>query len=154
MSKFKGMTVPVEKPARMVITHPTTLEPIVDADGKQAYLDLYSADSERARAYNRRTSQKRLDMRGRAVISAASIESESFGLLAELTAGWYLLDLDGNPVDVPFTTQNARDLYAEPGMNWLRDQADAFAGSRVNFLKPSANNSASLPSTSSQPSEG
>jgi hypothetical protein len=153
MSKFKNMSVPVDKPERMFITHPITMEPLVDAAGKAAYLDLYSADSERARSYNRKTTQKRLDMRGRAVLSAASIESDNYGLLAELTAGWSLVDLAGGAIDVPFTTQNARELYGDPGMSWLREQADAFAGSRGNFLKPSANNSAPQQNMNSQPSE-
>ena len=100
MSKFKGMSVPVDKAERMTITHPISTEPLVDKSGKAAYLDLFSGDSERARSYNRRSTQKRLDMRGRAVVSAASIESDNYGLLAEITAGWYLVDLDGNPTDV------------------------------------------------------
>lgn len=155
MSKFKGLGVPVEKPSRMFIAHPVTGEPLVDTTGSPAYIDVYSADSNRARAYNRNTTQKRLDMRGRNAMSAVALENDGYGLLAELTAGWHLVDIgNGSPIDVPFTTQNARELYSEPEMTWLRDQVDVFAGARGNFLKPSATNSAPSPSESSQLSEG
>lgn len=147
------MALPVDKPARMTILHPIANEPMADTAGGPAYIDLYSADSDRARSYNRKVSQRRLDMRGRAVITAASLESENYGLLAELTAGWHLVGLDGEKMDLPFTTQNARDLYTDAGMSWLREQIDAFAGARGNFLKPSANGSSTSPSTNSQASE-
>lgn len=154
MSKFSGLGVPVDKPARMFITHPVTGEPLVDTGGKPAYIDIYSADSQRARVYKRNATQKRLDMRSRDAVSAVALENESYGLLAELTAGWYLVDINTRtPIDVPFTTQNARELYREPEMTWLHDQVDVFAGKRGNFLKPSATSSASMPSTSSQLSE-
>lgn len=153
MSKFGKMGVPVAKAERMFITHPITLEPLVDRDGKPAYVDVYSNDSERARAYNRKSAQRRLDMRGRAVVTAVMIETEQFGLLAELTAGWYLVDLAGDPVDLAFSTLAARELYSDPEMTWLKDQVDTFAGSRANFLKPSVTSSSRPPNESSQVSE-
>lgn len=155
MSKFSGLGVPVDKPSRMFITHPVTNEPLVDSSGNPAYIDVYSADSNRARAYNRNVTQKRLDMRGRNAVSAVALENDSFGLLAELTAGWLLVDLNtAAPIDVPFTLQNARELYGDPEMSWLREQVDIFASARANFLKPSANSSAPSASESSQASAG
>jgi hypothetical protein len=154
MSKFKGLGVPVEKPARMYIMHPVTNEPVVDKSNAPAYVDVYSADSDRARACNRKVTQKRLDMRGRNAVSAVALENDGYGLLAELTAGWHLVDINtGEPIDVPCTTQNARELYSEPEMSWLREQVDVFAGARGNFLKPSANSSATMQSESLPPSE-
>lgn len=153
MSKFAAMGVPVDKFARMTILHPYTNEPMVDQEGKPAFIDVYSGDSDRARSYNRKTSQRKLDMRGRAVVSAASIESEGYGLLAELSVAWHLVDLNGDAIDVPFTTQAARELYAEPSMTWLKEQVDAFAAARGNFSKPSANPSTLSQSENSQGSE-
>jgi hypothetical protein len=155
MSKFAGMGVPVDKPSRMYITHPVTNEPLVDKSDNPAYVDVYSADSNRARAYNRTATQKRLDMRGRNAVSAVALENDGYGFLAELTSGWHLVDINtGEPVAVPCTTQNARELYSEPEMTWLKDQVDTFAGVRGNFLKPSAKGSGDSQNESSKANEG
>jgi hypothetical protein len=153
MSKFSGLGVPVDKPSRMTIMHPVTGEPVLDKDKKPAWIEVYSADSDRAKAYNRKTTQRRLDMRGRNVVSAVALENDGNGLLAELTVGWHLVDLASSEIiDVPFSTQNARELYSEPEMTWLREQVDTFAGARGNFLKPSAKGSGDSPNTNSQDS--
>jgi hypothetical protein len=153
MSKFSGMGVPVTKPARMFITHPTTGEPLVDTNKQPAWIDVYSADSERARAFRRNGTQRRIDAKGRVGITAIAIEKDDIGLLAELTAGWHLVDITtGEIIDVEFSTQTARELYAEPEMTWLKDQVDTFAVARGNFLKPSAKGSGDSQNTNSQDS--
>lgn len=153
MSKFSGMGVPVAKPARMTIMHPTTNEPLVDKDRKPAWIDVYSADSDRAKAFRRNATQRRIDGKGRVGVTALALEKDDNGLLAELTAGWHLVDITtGEVIDVPFSTQTARELYAEPEMTWLRDQVDTFAVARGNFLKPSAKGSDGTPNTNSQDS--
>jgi hypothetical protein len=150
MGKITGLSIAVDKTARMFILHPFTNEPLFvkNADGtagEQAYIDIYSKDSQRARTYNRNATQKKLDMRGRATISALSLENENYGLLAELSTGWLLVDIEtGEKIDVPFTTLNAREIYSNPEATWLFEQVDAFAGARGNFSKPSATNSPPL----------
>lgn len=152
MSKFGSMALAVDVTARMSVLHPFMQEPLVDKQGKVAFIELRSKDSDRARSYTRNITQRKLDMRGRAVLSAASLENEDYGLLAELTVGWHLVDLDGNEIDLPCTTVSARELYAEPGMTWLKEQVEAFTSARGNFSKPAAKTSSDTPSTNSQPS--
>ena len=138
MSKFASLALAVEKPARMVIVHPLTREPMLLPDKSEAFIDLYSGDSLVAQKHNRAVQQRRLDMRRSSKITAQEIETETIELLAALTAGWRLVDLGGNPLDVPFTEQDARDLYAEPGLAWLREQVNVFAADRANFSKASS----------------
>ena len=143
MSKFAAMALPVEKPGRLVLLHPSTHQPLVDANGEGAYLDLYSTDSEPAQRHARGVTKRRLALQqasqGRAVrLSAEEIEAERIEILVALTAGWRLVGLDGTHLDVPFSQADARSLYAD--MLWVRDQAEAFVGDRANFLPASSPN--------------
>ena len=71
-------------------------------------------------------------------VTPEQIEAEGNDLLAALTKGWKLVDLDGNPIDVPFSQENARELYALTAVAWLRDQVDEYIGDRANFSKASS----------------
>lgn len=139
MSKFSALGLEVETPGRMVVVHPITRQPLRDADGKEAYVDLYSKDSEIARRYFRAVAKRRINDRGRKP-NLEEIEAEGAEFLSAITAGWYLLGLDGRPLDVAFSDENARELYSLPATAWLRDQADEYAGDRGNFSKTSVNN--------------
>lgn len=140
MSKFAALELAVEQPARMTIYHPFKNQPLCDAEGNEAYIDLLSSDSAAAVAFARKTTNQRLSARVRQQMTAEEMEAERTELLATLTKGWRLLGLDGAPIDVPFTFAAARELYATSAMAWLRDQVDAFAASRANF-KPASSNS-------------
>lgn len=140
MSKFSGMALAVDKPSRMTIVHPATLQPIVNGDGEVAYVDVFSMDSELARKHRRSSTQVRIDQAsksGRARLNAGQLESEEVDILADLTAGWRLISLDGSDIDIECTAQNARDLYGDPGTAWLFEQVNEFARSRENFSKAS-----------------
>lgn len=138
MSKFSGLALAVDKPQRMALLHPVTRQPLRDADGNEAYIDLWSGDSEVARKQERAITTRRLAVRGRTKITAGEIEADAVDMLVALTAGWRLLDLDGRPIDVPYTSQNARELYQEPALAWLRAQVDEFCGDRANFSPASS----------------
>lgn len=139
-SKFAGLGLAVDKPARMTLLHPISSLPLRAADGREAYIDVYSNDSQPARDHARAVTKRRLAMRDRSKISPEEIEANGIGLLAALTAGWFLVDLDGNPIDVKFSIDEARDLYSEPSLYWIREQVDAFATDRANFSKASSKN--------------
>jgi hypothetical protein len=139
-SKFSGLALAVDKPARMTILHPITRQPIKDGDGKEAYVDLYSSDSEAARKHQRAVTKNRLALRDRGKVTPEQLEVENSGLYAALTAGWYLVSLAGAPIDVPCTVDSASELYANPELAWLREQVDAFVVDRGNFLKASSEN--------------
>lgn len=149
MSKFSALAMEVDKPSRMVIVHPVSRQPLRDKDGKEAHIDLFSADSEIARKQQRAVSRKRLAMRGRGKLTPEELEAEGVELLAALTTAWHLLDFNGGKIDVPFSQENARELYAESALSWIREQVDEFVADRGNFSKALSSSSANLPSTNS-----
>ncbi len=141
-SKFGALSLEVEKPGRMVVVHPITRQPlrcVVEGEdkGKEAYIDLYSGDSEQARRHQRAIARRRMAMRGRGKIMPEEVEAEAVQFLCAMTAGWYLLDLEGQPLGIDFSVEDARELYGLPETAWLRDQADEYIGDRANFSKAS-----------------
>jgi hypothetical protein len=138
MSKFASLSLAVDKPSRMVVVHPVTQQPLRSKDGTEAYISLYSGDSAVAQRHSRAIQQRRIDMRRGAKLSVQEIEAETVDLLAALTVEWCLVGLDGEPLDVPFSEPNARELYSEPGLAWLREQVNVFVADRANFSKASS----------------
>lgn len=132
-SKFAGLALETDNPARMTIRHPKTNLPLRDAAGNEAYIDLLSSDSEAAVKAKRSVTNGRLAMRNRTKITSERLESEAAEILASLTKGWHLIALDGSPIDLPCNHQNAIDLYSAPQMVWLREQVDEFTSDRANF---------------------
>lgn len=141
MSKFDTLALEVDKPSRMTIQHPHTNLPLRDKEGNEAYIDLHSSDSGVARKAQRMITNGRLNMRNRNKITAERLETEGTELLADLTVGWRLVGLDGELLDVPFSRQNAVELYENTAMAWLREQVDQFTADRASF--------SAAPSTSS-----
>lgn len=137
MSKFSALELAVDQPFRMVLVDPHTRQPIRDADGNEAYIEHYSADSEAARKHQRAISRRRLAMRGRLKLTPEEIEAEGIELLATLTIGWNLVGRDGTKIDVPFSQENARELYSNPAIPWVKEQLDDSASERANFSKGS-----------------
>jgi len=136
--KFAGMEMSVDRPERLPLLHPTTRQTLRDADGKEAFLELYSQDSKIARDHTLAIQRRRLRAaRGRLRIEPEEIEADTVDLLAALTAGWHLVGLNGTVLDVPFSTENARELYSAPQLAWVREQADEFINDRGNF-KPAS----------------
>lgn len=133
MSRFSGLALAVESPRRLILRHPVSGRPLIAADGSRSYIDVFSADSDRARAHQNAVSRRRLDQRGPARMTPEELEADAIDLLVALTAGWSLVDLSGASLDVPFSAEAARELYASPGLAWLREQVDAFASDRANF---------------------
>lgn len=140
MSKFAKLALEVDKPARMIIVHPILRQPLRNATGDEAYIDLYSADSAPARKHTASVARKRLNMRRGGKLTPEEIEAEAVELLCALTAGWELFDLEGDALEIPFNHENARDAYREPGLSWLREQVDEFVADRGNFSKASSTN--------------
>ncbi len=137
MSNFSGLELGVDEPYRLVLVHPVTRQPMRDSEGNEAYIEHYSSDSEIAKKYQRSVQRRRLAMRGRAKITPEELEAEGVELLAALTAGWYLVDLKGNKIDLPFSQEGARELYNNPAVGWLRDQLDESTADRANFSQGS-----------------
>lgn len=139
-SDFAALGLDVEQPARMTIMHPVTEAPLRDHEGNAAYIDVYSSDSDRQRKHERTITNRRFrQMQGmRVKMTAEQREEEALDLLAALTAGWRLLALDGSALDIPFSPEAARSLYANPATAWLREQVNEFAADRGNFSRASS----------------
>ncbi len=140
-NKFAALELETEKPGRMVVVHPITRQPLKDAEGAESYIDLYSSDSSIARKYDRSVFRQRLNMRGRGKVQPEQIEAEGVGRLAALTAGWYLVDLKGTPLEVSFSDDNAREIYGATQVAWLREQVEEYTTDRENFSKASSSTS-------------
>jgi hypothetical protein len=136
--KFSGLELEVDAPFRLTLVHPVTRQPMRDEEGKVAYIDHYSADSEIARKHQRAVQRRRLAMRGRMKITPEELEGEAVEILAALTAGWHLVDLKGNVIDLPFNQENARELYSNSAVSWLREQIDESTADRSNFSQGSS----------------
>lgn len=139
MSKIDiaGMELPVDKPGRMIITHPGTGLPLKRSDGSEAYLDLYSLDSPRALAHQQALRKAALKRKGRPM-SPEEVEAALLDQTVTLTDGWSLANLSGGDLDVQFTPDNARQIYENPRMAWLRKQAEAYFSEIGNFVTASA----------------
>jgi hypothetical protein len=148
MNKFAGLGLATDVASRMPIMHPITGQPLRHADtGAEAFIELLSSDSAVARRVDRATSDKRLRSRARR-LTAEELEGDRMEKLAKLTRGWSLVRLDGGALDVPFSEGTARELYAEPSMAWLRDQAQAWVDDLGNYAGSQSSNSSTSPATS------
>jgi hypothetical protein len=135
-SKFAGLALAVDQPARMTIYHPITRQPLRDHDGKECYVDLLSADSAAGRAHDRTTIDTQTRMGGRRM-TMEQVDAALTEKLAKLTQGWKLASLDGDPIEVDCTPTVARELYAMPELSWLRAAVLEFVADLGNF-RPAA----------------
>jgi hypothetical protein len=138
-SKFAGLELAVDQPQRLILLHPNTRQPLRNSEtGEEAYIDLYSSDSAIARKHNFNVARRRLNTgaRGQRIkITPEELEAEGIDLLAVLTVDWSLVTFDGQPLPVPFNTENAREFYQSA---WVREQVDDFVTDRGNFPQPSS----------------
>lgn len=146
-SPFAGMGLTVDQPTRMPIVCPRTMEPMVDADGNEGFIMLMSSDSHAGREYDRKLQIDRIGRRQQTkskIVEQA--EAEQTEKLVALTKGpWHLVGFDGQPIDLPCNTANARALYSDPATVWLRDQVQLWVTDRANFLPGPAPTSSTPP---------
>lgn len=145
---FAALALDVDAPRRMPLLHPISRMPLVDTAGRPGWIEIFSADSAVARAHGAAMADARMKApAGRA--SAAALDGAQVQFLAALTASWHLVTPDGAALDVPCDAARAAMLYAEPGCTWIREQVDAFAGTRANYLpaawQPAAASNESAP---------
>lgn len=132
-----GLSLKVDAPAEMEITHPVTGLPMRSADGSvTATVKIYSVDSPAAKQHQRASIDRRLGKKS-GQVTAEAIEAEQVDYLVSLVAGWTLVDFDGNTLDLDSKPETVRAVLSEPGMAWLRSQIDSFAGERANFMPTS-----------------
>jgi hypothetical protein len=140
MSKFAALAVNVVDSFNMQIISPRDEMVLKDAAGREAFISFLSNDSEAGRKLDRayQLAQARKKRNGRNAEDDEDYIKLLVERLAALTTGWYLVDLDGNAIDVPFSPENAKELWSDPAMSWLRTQAAVFVNNAGNFMPRSS----------------
>lgn len=149
-----GLAVSTDKAGRMTIKDPYSRRPLVNAETEEpAWIDVLSDVSKVGAAFAREMTDKALGRRGR-VTKAEELEDDLSQKAARLCVGWSLLTLAGEPIALPFTAGNARELFQMSEMAWLRDQVLEYAGDLGNFRATPSKPSSPTPDTSSASTDG
>jgi hypothetical protein len=128
--KFLGLSTS-DAPSRMTVIHPVTNDPLIlTATGEECWIEAYPAQSKRGSEVDRELTTKVLRKRVQRM-SAKDIDENVVAKLGMLTTGWKLALLNGEPLDVECTPENATELYTD--VRWLRDQVSAFVNDLGNF---------------------
>lgn len=138
MSKFGALAAAVSETFRVTIIDPATDQPLKDRDGKEAFIEVISFDSDKGLAFDKskRTSQVQRAMRGASRVAQDDPLDEMQAKLAHVTVSWHLVDPETlEPIDVPCNEQNALELYTANGMQWLYRQVFVGANETANFMK-------------------
>lgn len=131
-SKFSGFETDVDQPAKLNLLDQFR-QPYRNGDGRTAWIELYGGDSEIARKHRAAIQRKRLNMRGRGKITPEELIAEDNELFAALTKAWDLVI-----TDLPFSKENARELYENTKVPHIREQVEEFVYDRSNFGRASS----------------
>ncbi len=138
MSKF-GSLAPSDKPHRVLIK--LDGKQIVDKNGKPFFIDVYSEDGAVGRRFDKEQRDQALANARNGTEQPTQLEI-NIAKCAALTVGWHLVDPETlEPIDVPCSTEEAKELYSLPLTSWIWVQPWAAALNHVNFIKNSARNS-------------
>lgn len=141
MSKFGGLAANVTAPSRMTIIYPVTGKPIVDENGKQAYIDLMSQDSAAGRQLAKDRAAEQVKRLSRSGLGGEidDVVDEQVETLAALTTGWYLVDpITQEPLDIVFAgPDSAREVFSSPEVQWIRRAAYLHVLNTGNFMQAS-----------------
>lgn len=127
----------------MIVQHPVDRTALLDANKNPVTIDLLGRDSDTFVAGENAARNRAVEqITAGAKFSAAAADEEAAGSLARATTGWSGIPqgwIDGTEDETPakFSFENAKKLYLNRGVRWLRDQADKFIGDRANFLPAS-----------------
>jgi len=128
---------------KLHLEHPDERTPLFFDEAKQVpvTLTLLGKDSQ-AYIKAERTNRNRAveNIKKRVAFSAAEDDRLGSETLARCTTAWEGVPqgwLDGTDDEAPaeFSYENAVKMYENPGVAWVREQADDFIGKRANFLK-------------------
>jgi hypothetical protein len=136
LTDLSSLCVVTDKPRRMVIKHPGTLDPLTVGDTDvTAFIDLYPPECDAGRKHEHICASARARSAWRGTRpSSESIEADRIERLAILTSNWLLVSPQGERIDVPCTIENARSLFSEPALSWIRSQAETFVDNPGNFI--------------------
>lgn len=141
MKKLAGIELETERPYRVLLKGPDGFAPLSFKDGTQAWVEVVSLDSMKARLAraesSRRASNKDLPQVGEGTVSAELMQG--YCTLAALTTGWNLCNLSGDPLadedgsPFAYSKENAEFLYTRSGACWIAEQVGVGAAARQNF---------------------
>lgn len=106
------------------LEHPVTGEVL------SARIKLAGIDSKIYQKQTRKNQDKRLK-RFKFKTSSSELENERLALLVAITLDWKDVAENGQALDP--TPENIRHVYNKYA--WIKEQVDAFAGDRANFIK-------------------
>lgn len=109
----------------LTILHPVTF---AETDIK---IRLAGSDSARYRNKVKKLAEKERGKRSK-TINLDAAERQGAEILAACTLDWKGIQRGG--VTVPFSYENAVELYSDPNLRWLREQVDEFIADRTNFF--------------------
>ena len=129
-----ALAVDVSNAVPITILHPKTRQPLRDAEGKEAFISVVSLDSPEVQKVQKAALNKRLKMRGRVTMTADELEAERAETLVAATKDWYLVGLDGTPLNVPMSDTTARTVYTDLRFSWIKEQVSEALDDRATFL--------------------
>ena len=129
-----ALAVDVSNAVPITILHPKTRQPLRDAAGKEAFISVVSLDSPEVQKVQKAALNKRLKMRGRVTMTADELEAERAEALFAATKDWYLVGLDGSPLDAPLNDTTARTIYSDLRFSWIKEQVSEALDDRATFL--------------------
>jgi hypothetical protein len=164
---FDRLALTLDKPYRFILKHPLTNEPlihrVIDEEGKvhtglQGYIDVWGNESPNGIAA--RSEFDKLVREGVLVANGDEGYNLAAWLLSRMTVGWFLVDIEGNEIDVPFDVDTAEQLYLHPGLRYIWEPLFVASHSRASFLPLASldntrhtNFTSALPSETESPSE-
>lgn len=132
--KFAGLSLAVDKPFKCELLNPITDLPIRDKDGNTAFVAVLSDDSRKGRLIDSEILSRRLNSKKRHM-DATVLTAEQIDKMAALTIEWFLIDFEGNVLDISCTEAAARELYSEAETAWIFEQVKAASLNKANFKK-------------------
>lgn len=139
---FGSLSGAASDPFHVVLIDRVSGKPLVGTDGKEAYIDVLSAQSDVGRKFDRERSQA---SQRRAMVGLNTEDdalAENIEKLARLTVAWNLVDpVSKEPLGVPVSVDAAKAFYALPGAFHFYIQAWVGANEPTNFIKRSPTNS-------------
>jgi len=147
MSKWGSLGVATEASSKMQIVLPGEIDPLVDKANVEAFIAFMPWDSDVGRKFDqdlqREAVRKGFRQKSRSELraEAESVDAvrEQADRLSALAVGWHLVDPETRqPIDVPFSKENAHELFMAPEMAWLRRQCWVFVANEANFMRRSS----------------
>jgi hypothetical protein len=137
MTGLDSIGIETETSFELILKHPKKNTPLVDEGGQHGFIMLLGPDSAPARKAKRQSTQNALSRRNRD-LDADELEAQTTEYLVAITTGWHLVNFEGKKIDYEFSPSNARKLYSNPQMAWIREDVDRASANRANFLQDSA----------------